>query len=106
MTKRTEDFLNFALIVADHIENYTVPQYGDAPNDPIEEWTPAQCMDSVKRYASRIDSNQRGHLESLRDMAKIAHFAGLAFEKLKPTTKEVTLIKRGLVVPHSEKVTN
>ena len=95
MAKRTEDFLNFALIVAKHIENYTVPQYGDAPDDPIEQWTPAQCMDSVKRYAKRIDSNRRGHLESLRDMAKVAHFACLAFNKLKPTTEEVAAIMKG-----------
>ena len=95
MAKRTEDFKAFALIVSKHIENYTVPQYGDAPDDPIEDWTPAQCMDSVKRYVSRINSNQRGHLESLRDMVKIAHLACLAFEKLKPSVEEVMLIKRG-----------
>ena len=79
----------------DHIDNYTVPQYGDKPDDQVEEWTPKQCMDSVKRYANRIDSNQRGHLESLRDMVKIAHFAGIAFIKLKPTPEEIEKIMKG-----------
>ena len=95
MSKRADDFKAFALIVTSHIENYTVSQYGDTPNDPVEEWTPAQCMDSVKRYANRIDSNRRGHLESLRDMAKVAHFACLAFNKLKPTTEEVAAVMEG-----------
>lgn len=29
--QRTKDWNEFATKVADHIENYTVPQYGDAP---------------------------------------------------------------------------
>ena len=95
MSKRAKDFSVFAVIVERHIENYTVPQYGDAPKDPIEEWTPKQCMDSIKRYTERIDSNRRGHLESLRDMVKIAHLAGVAFYKLKPTADEIAKILAG-----------
>jgi len=95
ISKRASEFNWFANIVIQHVEHYTVPQYGDAPNDQVEEWTPAQCMDSVKRYANRIDSNQRGRLESLRDMVKTAHFACLAFSKLKPTPEEVYKITRG-----------
>jgi len=95
MSQRADDFSLFASVVKAHIENYTVPQYGDAPNDPVEEWTPAQCMDCVKRYANRIDSNRRGHLESLRDMVKVAHLACLAFDKLKPTAREVAAVMKG-----------
>lgn len=36
--QRTKDWNEFAAKVADHIENYTVPQYGDAPNDNVEAW--------------------------------------------------------------------
>ena len=97
LSKRELEFEKFAVIVLQHIKNYTVPQYGDAPNDQVEEWTPAQCMDSVKRYANRIDTNSRGRLESIRDMAKIAHFAGIAFTKLKPTQEEINKIMEGKV---------
>ena len=95
MSKRGMEFGEFKDIVKDHIDNYTVPQYGDAPDDPVEEWTPSQCMDSVKRYANRINTNSRGRLETLRDMVKIAHFACLAFWKLKPTTEEILKISKG-----------
>ena len=95
MSNRRAEFVAFAFIVLDHVSNYTVKQYGDAPNDPVEEWTPEQCMDSVKRYANRISSNRRGKLEILRDMVKIAHFACLAFSKLKPTPEEIKKIIDG-----------
>ena len=95
VSRRRFEFHRFAAIVKQHIENYTVSQYGDAPNDQVEEWTPAQCMDSVRRYANRINSNSRGHLESLRDMVKIAHYACLAFNKLKPTEEEIYKITKG-----------
>jgi hypothetical protein len=97
MSKRGTEWWVFSEIVSSHIENYTVPQYGDAPNDPVEVWTPAQCMDSVKRYANRIDTNSRGRLETLRDMAKVAHFACMAFGKLKPTTEEIAKIVKGTI---------
>lgn len=97
LSKRELEFDMFAGITLQHIKNYTVPQYGDAPSDQVEEWTPAQCMDSVKRYANRIDTNSRGRLESIRDMVKVAHFACLAFTKLKPTREEINKIMEGKV---------
>jgi len=92
---REVEFYHFSMVVQGHIDRYTIPQYGDAPTDQVEEWTPSQCMDSVKRYASRINSNARGRLETLRDMAKIAHFAAMAFYKLKPTAVEIIKVKEG-----------
>jgi len=97
MSKRQLEFELFAEIVLEHIENYTVAQYGDAPNDPVETWTPAQCMDSVKRYADRIETGRRGSLETIRDMVKIAHFACLSFGKLNPTKEEIIKIMKGEV---------
>lgn len=97
ISNRESEFEQFAGITLLHVKNYTVSQYGDAPYDPVEKWTPAQCMDSVKRYANRIDTNSRGHLESLRDMAKIAHFACMAFNKLEPTQEEIHKIIEGKV---------
>ena len=92
---RVEEFKLFKEIVLGHIEKYTIPQYGDAPDDQIEEFTPAQCMDSVKRYANRVDSNSRGRMEQLRDQLKIAHYACVTFFKLKPTMEEIKKLTRG-----------
>ena len=94
-SNRGIEFEEFVEVVSEHIENYTVPQYGDAPDDLVEEWTPSQCMDSVKRYANRINSNRRGRIETLRDMLKVAHFACLAFNKFNPTEEEIILLMNG-----------
>lgn len=57
--QRTKDWNEFAAKVADHIENYTVPQYGDAPNDNVESWSAQGCIDQVQKYAARFGTNQR-----------------------------------------------
>jgi len=95
LTKRGTEFSCFAELVGFHIENYTVLQYGDAPNDQVQEWTENQCMDSIKRYGNRFESNARGRIETLRDMLKIAHFAGLIFGKLNPTEEEIKELAKG-----------
>lgn len=51
--QRTKDWNEFATKVADHIENYTVPQYGDAPNDNVESWSAQDCIAQVQKYAAR-----------------------------------------------------
>ena len=80
--QRTKDWNEFAAKVADHIENYTVPQYGDAPNDNVESWSAADCIAQVQKYAARFGNNQRTGQEEL-DLMKIAHYAQLAHDKLK-----------------------
>lgn len=80
--QRTKDWNAFAAKVADHIENYTVPQYGDAPNDNVESWSAADCIAQVQKYAARFGTNQRAGQEEL-DLMKIAHYAQLAMGKLK-----------------------
>ena len=94
--KRTQMFIRFAMLVADHIENYTIPQYGDAPDDEVENWSEAQCVAAIQKYCKRyLLINKRGRLEVLRDMVKIAHFAQLAFNKMNPTNEEICLIAEG-----------
>jgi len=95
MSNRAFSFTLFATLVRSHIENYTVPQYGDAPDDQIEQWTPEQCMDSIKRYCNRFGSGRRGRIEELRDMVKVAHLAQITFDKMKPTIEEVAAIREG-----------
>lgn len=79
---RTNQWNTFAAKVADHITNYTVPQYGDAPNDNVESWSAQDCLTQIKKYAARFGTNQRAGQEEL-DLMKIAHYAQLAHDKLK-----------------------
>jgi hypothetical protein len=82
LSKRGEDFYDFALsTVIPHIEQYTIPQYGDAPDDPVEEWTAQDCVRAIAKYAARFGKNSRDGQDGL-DLIKIAHFAQLAFIKL------------------------
>lgn len=96
-TEREIEFYRFARIVLGHVHDYTVPQYGDKPNDEVEGWTPEQCVLAIQKYTKRFGSNQRGRLEILRDLAKIAHFAAIAFWKLSPTASEIINVKGGKV---------
>jgi hypothetical protein len=95
MSKRAVDFKAFAATVERHIDNYTVPQYGDEPYDQVETWTSIQCMDSIKRYINRFGTNRRGRIETLRDLVKIAHYAQLTFDKMQPTLEEFMSIEGG-----------
>lgn len=90
--QRTKDWNEFAAKVADHIENYTVPQYGDAPNDNVESWSAQDCIAQVQKYAARFGTNQRVGQEQL-DLMKIAHYAQLANAKLeqKPFGNETAI---------------
>lgn len=74
-SNRAKQWEEFAAEVFDHIENYTVPQYGDAPGDMVETFTPADIKMNLARYVSRIGSNARGPEEAKRDALKIAHYA-------------------------------
>lgn len=82
MTKRGANFMGFANKVQQHINDYTVPQFGDAPDDNVETWTAEDCVRQIGKYVARFGKNQRGKEDQLRDMLKIAHYAELAHEKL------------------------
>jgi len=97
LSKREEQFMQFEIIVGEHINNYTIPQYGDAPDDEVEKWSAEQCVLAIQKYTKRFSSSQRGRLESLRDMVKIAHFACLAFYKMEPSIEEEKKISEGRV---------
>lgn len=71
----------FGNIVNMHIMEYTVPQYGDYPNDLRTSSSVNDIMDCIRRYVSRFDSNSRGEDECLLDLLKIAHYAGMAYMK-------------------------
>ena len=77
----------FADRVEDHIDTYTVPQYGDMPHDRASSMTAAECIGEVKKYLARFGRGQRGPDEQRRDMLKIAHYACIAHTKLLSETQ-------------------
>lgn len=79
-TMRGLQWVNFANEVLAHIENYTVPQYGDTPCDQVEEWSTHDCIQAIRKYASRAGKNTREN-QDLLDIKKIAHYACLAYDK-------------------------
>jgi hypothetical protein len=97
-TYRENEWHNFSTIVAGHIANYTIPQYGDFPDDEIaKHWDAAQCVDAIGKYVTRYRVMRRGRLETLRDMAKIAHFACMAMGKMNVQLDEMEKILEGKV---------
>lgn len=80
-SKRGAQFIDFAEDVVEHIDNYTVPQYGDAPNDQAEQWTAWTCIEQAKKYLNRFGRNARPGQDRL-DMLKCAHYIQLAYSKL------------------------
>ena len=73
----------FSTVVGLHLREYAVPQYGDAPTDQLFSWTPDQCIKQIGKYIARMDSNARGEQENLTDLLKIAHYASVAWLKLR-----------------------
>lgn len=87
-TVRGQDWCYFAGRVLHHVEDYTVPQYGDAPGDQIGSFTIEDFKTQLARYVNRIGKNVRGQEEALRDCLKIAHYAQLLHDKLKRNANE------------------
>ncbi len=77
---RGQDWLVFSAHVLSHIENYTVPQYGDKGRDRASEYTIPVIADHIGRYRDRMGSNARGPVEAKQDLIKIAHYASLAHQ--------------------------
>lgn len=78
---RVGEWNAFAKQVAEHIQHYTIPQYGDAPDDQVASWTAEHCANQISKYATRFGSNARAGQDRL-DMLKIAHYACLAVAKM------------------------
>ena len=80
ISQRCIDWSRFAFNVANHIEEYTVPQYGDKPNDNVESWTADDCVKQVLKYINRRGKSRRPGEEKL-DLIKCAHYIQLAYDK-------------------------
>jgi hypothetical protein len=78
---RVLEWDGFSEMVRRHIIEYTIIQYGDAPDDEVERWTEEMCVNAISKYVKRFGAMVRGKSEQQRDLMKIAHFACLAFTK-------------------------
>jgi len=83
MSKRENEWMDFAVDVADHIEKYTVPQYGDMPDDQASGFSVEDIKTNMSRYINRMGRNARGDAEALRDCYKLAHYACMAAAKIR-----------------------
>jgi hypothetical protein len=77
---RIKEIETFFEILKNHVANYTVPQYGDAPNDLATNYTKEYCVKQIEKYAKRHGKNQRADQENM-DLLKIAHYAIMAYYK-------------------------
>ena len=87
MSLRGDDWLEFSRQVKRHIENYTVPQYGDKGMDICTHYTAEECLTQAKKYIERYGRNSREGQQEL-DFLKMAHFIQMAYEKHMRGTKE------------------
>ena len=78
---RLDEWKLFSQLVENHISKYCNDQYQDKGKDPITNWSYSQCMDQIRKYYKRKDSNQRKG-ENKRDLLKIAHYACVSYFKL------------------------
>lgn len=82
LSERAKEWQTFSKEVLIHVDEYTVPQYGDKGEDQVTEWSPDECILTIKKYAARFGSNIREGQNEM-DLKKIAHYACLAYFKLK-----------------------
>lgn len=81
MSKKAEKWLDFAVRVKEHINDYVVPQYGDDGEAPDKEYSARDCVKQAERYLARHGKNSRPGQESL-DMLKAAHWIQMAFHRI------------------------
>lgn len=77
---RALDFADFAEKVCDHIDNYSVPQYGDKGEDEASDYTAEDCIKAAKKYLARYGRAQREN-EQFLDLIKAAHYIQMAADK-------------------------
>jgi hypothetical protein len=82
LSNRGSDWNDFSKDVLHHIETYTIPQYGDAPDDMLSNESPQYLMKQVQKYLNRFGNNQREG-QHLLDLMKMTHCVQIAYSKLK-----------------------
>ena len=87
---RSTEWLDFSKQVFNHIETYTVPQYGDKGKDQCSEFSESDFITQMKKYLNRYGKNSRDGQQCM-DLMKIAHYACMLHTKL---TENETELKR------------
>ena len=82
LSKRAISWLDFSFVVLTHIEEYTIPQYGDKDEDQITEWSERDCLRAVSKRIARYGRNTREGQQAM-DFLKMAHEVQIAYEKYK-----------------------
>lgn len=80
-SKRGEEWNLWSYLVFEHIEKYTVPQYGDKGDDQCTHYEVRDFMKQIQKYANRQGKNSRPGQDQL-DLLKIAHYAQMTWTKL------------------------
>jgi hypothetical protein len=88
------DVADFQAIVATHIQEYTIPQYGDLPDDFASTWSQQDCIRNLGKYIQRKGKNSRQQQHGL-DCIKRAHYACIAYFKEGDADKQ-TLINHAI----------
>lgn len=80
-SKRLDDVKSFCEQLLHHVEHYTIPQYGDYPDDYLSRMTVTDCMKHIQKYVIRNDRGKvnGGAPRQCQDMLKIAHYAAHAY---------------------------
>lgn len=78
-SRKAKQWKKFADVVAEHVEEYGVKQYGDFPDEQIEEFTAHGIKAKMEYYWRRIGRGQRGKAEAVRDCLKMAHMANYLY---------------------------
>ncbi len=79
---RVQEWIKFSIAVYRHIKDYTIPQYGDVPDDLLSNVGAHYCILQVGKYCLRYGKNQRPGQE-MADLLKAAHYLCVAYFKLK-----------------------
>jgi len=88
---RAIEWVKFSKKVFHHIEQYTVPQYGDKGHDQCSEFSESDFITQMKKYLNRYGKNSREGQQML-DLLKIAHYAGMLYAKLSEKEQELAKI--------------
>ena len=73
-------FVQFCDKIRRHIVDYAIKQYGDSPNDQVQEWSIETCEAQVQKYVNRMGKNIREDQDEM-DLFKAAHFIQIAWMK-------------------------
>jgi dUTP pyrophosphatase len=83
-----EMWREFADAVEAHIRDYTIPQYGDWPDDQMSTFTDEDIKTAIARYENRRGKGARGIEEEMRDCLKIAHYYQCLWKREAPRVEE------------------